>query len=425
MDDIESCKITLRNKKKEIVDYTIVSREDYDKVMKYKWHKSDKTYVSGTIKNKSIRLHRFIMESRGYNITNKLVDHINNNGLDNRFINLRISNKLLNGQNKRKRSNTSSKYYGVYKRTYSNLFVAKCTINKTTINLGTFSNEYDAAFCRDHYLATRDNFITSGFKLNFPNLYHTYIQTIPPTQRKRNKTSKYKGVFFNTERDIYMAIYKNKKILSSYNEMDCAKAYDKYIVNNNIKNKILNFPDNYPKYIIQKIFVKEQKDGYVVIDIKGLDCLIDNEIYETIKQYKLCLSGNYVNIMYTDFMLHRYVLNITNPLVFVDHINGNTLDNRKINLRLSNIKLNAQNRGKQTNTTSKYIGVSKDRNSWNVCVKKDNIKLLNKSVKNEQDAARLRDLYILKNLPNDHYKLNFEWTDNDKEEWLIKLQKYF
>jgi hypothetical protein len=41
------------------------------------------------------------------------VDHINNNPFDNRKENLRLSNTILNGQNKSKMKNSTSKYHGV------------------------------------------------------------------------------------------------------------------------------------------------------------------------------------------------------------------------------------------------------------------------------------------------------------------------
>lgn len=56
--------------------------------------------------------------------------------------------------------------------------------------------------------------------------------------------------------------------------------------------------------------------------------------------------------------MHRLILGVTDPSVVVDHINGNGLDNRRANLRLCNSFLNAQNRKKNKNNTSGFIGVT-------------------------------------------------------------------
>lgn len=42
---------------------------------------------------------------------------------------------------------------------------------------------------------------------------------------------------------------------------------------------------------------------------------------------------------------------------FVDHINNNKLDNRKINLRIVTPHQNSMNKSSALNTSSKYIGV--------------------------------------------------------------------
>ena len=62
--------------------------------------------------------------------------------------------------------------------------------------------------------------------------------------------------------------------------------------------------------------------------------------------------------------MHRLIMNAPDGS-FVDHVNGNTLDNRKANLRLCNNAQNCKNR-KRTWGTSKYLGVGwkRARSRW-------------------------------------------------------------
>lgn len=64
--------------------------------------------------------------------------------------------------------------------------------------------------------------------------------------------------------------------------------------------------------------------------------------------------------------LHRVVLGLKKTGPQVDHINGNTLDNRKSNLRICNAAQNGWNRGPAKTNTSGYKGVSfcKRSNKW-------------------------------------------------------------
>ncbi len=61
----------------------------------------------------------------------------------------------------------------------------------------------------------------------------------------------------------------------------------------------------------------------------------------------------------TKIYLHRQIMG-AGPLEEVDHISGDTLDNRRENLRIVNRQQNSTNKGPNRNNTSGYKGVSWD-----------------------------------------------------------------
>ena len=62
--------------------------------------------------------------------------------------------------------------------------------------------------------------------------------------------------------------------------------------------------------------------------------------------------------------LHRWILNLDDQVV-VDHINHNSFDNRKSNLRITNDSSNLKNRkGKNSNNKSGYRNVCWIYNKW-------------------------------------------------------------
>lgn len=67
--------------------------------------------------------------------------------------------------------------------------------------------------------------------------------------------------------------------------------------------------------------------------------------------------GNYVISTDRKERLHRFVLDLKDPTLVVDHINGDTLDNRKLNLRIINRAENNKNIRKRINNSSGYTGV--------------------------------------------------------------------
>lgn len=93
----------------------IVDDEDYDMLTQYGWyaHRSsgDKRYYAhATINSKTLSMHRFLL---GLPPHKPMVDHINNNGLDNRKSNLRTVTARQNAMNVTPRENCASKYKGV------------------------------------------------------------------------------------------------------------------------------------------------------------------------------------------------------------------------------------------------------------------------------------------------------------------------
>ena len=128
----------------------------------------------------------------------------------------------------------------------------------------------------------------------------------------------------------------------------------------------------------------------MILNIKGVEVLLDSDF--TINN-NIDIRGNYaiITVNRKHILLHRIVMCVVNDRSkIVDHINGNTFDNRKCNLRIVNRNQNVWNRSKQNSkTTSKYKGVSyrKDISKWHSRIK-FNYKLIHLGhFKNEVDAA--------------------------------------
>lgn len=73
--------------------------------------------------------------------------------------------------------------------------------------------------------------------------------------------------------------------------------------------------------------------------------------------------------------LHRYIMRVEDSSVLVDHINRDTLDNRKCNLRLCNYQENSFNRSKRKDNTTGVIGVDWNKNAkrWRAKIKYNNV----------------------------------------------------
>jgi hypothetical protein len=116
-----------------------------------------------------------------------------------------------------------------------------------------------------------------------------------------------------------------------------------------------------------------------IITKQGVELLIDEDVYEMIKGRTLYLSGHPGN-QYFQFRnggktvpLHRVIMKAAKGQL-VDHINRNTFDNRRVNLRFCTHAQNCANsKTPCRNKYSKFRGVSfhKRDNRWvSICNKK-------------------------------------------------------
>lgn len=111
----------------------------------------------------------------------------------------------------------------------------------------------------------------------------------------------------------------------------------------------------------------------------GIYCSVDDCNINVGGKYKWQFSGNYAkNVSKKKIWGNKkFGVYMHNVLVWcpkgyqIDHINGDKLDNRIKNLRITTCKQNAQNIGIRSNNTSGYKGVSltKEKNRWRAYIK--------------------------------------------------------
>lgn len=157
---------------------------------------------------------------------------------------------------------------------------------------------------------------------------------------------------------------------------------------------------------------------------KGLIALVDDEDFDKVNKYSW-----YTNIKskyatpyayrkawlpqekkYANIAMHRFVLDIGGKHLAVDHINGNTLDNRKENLRVSTHAQNMMNtrirRGKKYKGVG-YFGANKNlKKHWRAYIQVDN-----KHVSLGYYATEVEAAYAYDKAAKEHFsiyaKLNF------------------
>ncbi len=95
---------------------------------------------------------------------------------------------------------------------------------------------------------------------------------------------------------------------------------------------------------------------------QGFTTLVDDEDYERVSNHSWCILKlkccyAQTRINKKTITLHRFLLNLTDSKIKVDHIDGDGLNNQKSNLRIATTQQNNFNRKGESSNISGYKGV--------------------------------------------------------------------
>lgn len=140
-------RINKDTRKKEVFDYALVDDRDFDWINQYKWSRTSQGYAHARVGDKTMRMHILIADKHiGKREDGKVLDHINQNKLDNRLCNLRVCTMKENSRNRdRHASDETSKYHGVNYRKDSGNWRVRIKDGEKQYNIGTFRTEVEAA----------------------------------------------------------------------------------------------------------------------------------------------------------------------------------------------------------------------------------------------------------------------------------------
>lgn len=123
--------------------------------------------------------------------------------------------------------------------------------------------------------------------------------------------------------------------------------------------------------------------------------VVDDEDFEMLNLVKWCAhggKGKFYAFSRKLGMMHRYLLPVKSPYQ-IDHIDGNSLNNQRSNLRICTKQQNQFNRKKLANSKSKYKGVfwHPVNKYWFSKINHDGKRIHLGVFQNETDAAKTYD----------------------------------
>lgn len=180
----DTCKVYFNDKQGNIYGHFIIDTEDYEKIKDYKWFSKEKgvghvlsSNIYNISKSTHVRVHNIIM---GIDVTHKgeyVIDHIDNNPLNNRKCNLRRTSDSQNGMNKRIQSNNSTGVVGVVSKSSDNTspWIPQIKKDGKMIRLGTRYTFDEAVKVRLKAEATMFNEHSFNYNIETKTIQLTYL----------------------------------------------------------------------------------------------------------------------------------------------------------------------------------------------------------------------------------------------------------
>jgi HNH endonuclease/AP2 domain len=181
----------------------------------------------------------------------------------------------------------------------------------------------------------------------------------------RDITGERFGKLVVIEKDPTLTINKQQKF---YCKCDCGSTVSilrhSLITGNSTKCKghRLNEYSLHEDYVMLDVSTSKHKNVYSKIDVDDIERVLSHTVGGRGARWIAHDNsegkwGLYVGDTARKTRLHRFIVKLSDPTLIVDHINGDILDNRKQNLKITTRSENNKNMRKHINNTSGYTGV--------------------------------------------------------------------
>ncbi len=379
-DEATIYKVPLHNRKRQVVAYAYVDLADKENVSKHRWCRADEyahTILKIDGRRVTRKMHHFII---GKPPQGQMVDHINHISSDNRRSNLRFVTSSINAQNKKKKINAISKYIGVSR------YRTSWTAQYSSKHLGSFKTEQEAAYSYDLYVKKlfdnpQLNNVSEpeNFKMWQPNEKNG-SNCLPPGVVK----TKYNT--FRVHLECFKKVIHNQTYKTLQEALDAHAKYSTDIVQIRQQHKI----DQMNKPIVR------DENGIAILQFGKDNVQVDDDIYMEYISHARHVNNKYPCVVIDGNQKRLHQLLLPNPPEnsVVDHLDMNTLNAQRSNLRYVDISTNSHNCKKTKDASSIYFGVSLGKGKYSkyrVAMFKDGVMFNGGSYDNEQVAAFAAD----------------------------------